>query len=194
MTVAAGKVWNSSIVKIASLGFFSGGDDLITVSQCMETLKGSTPESQACVPSCPTTFGPWSTSLSGPAVIWCKRIGAKTKAGKSSVTSDSHQVPFLWRESAQKRVIWSFFYIVSNVWLTWGGEGYMLHTYAHIYWLWLLRPLWSGTVAKSKPNSGTLGLLCLILEPLVLSRPCFKIHCGFKEQHSQQWGGQAWKI
>lgn len=37
-----------------------------------------------------------------------------------------------------------------------------MHTYAHICWLWLVRPLWSGTVAKSKPNSGTLGLLCLI--------------------------------
>lgn len=69
-----------------------------------------------------------------------------------------------------------------------------MHTYAHIHWLWLVRPLWSETVAKSKPNSGTLGLLCLILEPLALSRPPFKIHCGFKEQHSQQWGGQAWKI
>lgn len=60
------------------------------------------------------------------------------------------------------------------------------HIHTHTQWLWLARPLWSGTAAKSKPNSGTLGVLCLILEPLALSRPCFKIHCGFEEQHSQQ--------
>lgn len=68
------------------------------------------------------------------------------------------------------------------------------HKHTHTQWLWLARPLWSGLGAKSKPNSGTLGVLCLILEPLALSRPCFKIHCGFEEQHSQQQGGQAWKI
>lgn len=68
------------------------------------------------------------------------------------------------------------------------------HIYTHTQWLWLARPLWSGAAAKSKPKSGTLGVLCLILEPLALSRPCFKIHCGFEEQHSQQQGGQAWKI
>lgn len=37
-----------------------------------------------------------------------------------------------------------------------------MHTYAHIHWSGLVRPLWSGTLAKNKPNSGTLGMLCLI--------------------------------
>lgn len=44
-------------------------------------------------------------------------------------------------------------------------------TYTHTVAVAIARPLWSGTAAKSKPNSGTLGVLCLILEPLALSRP-----------------------
>ena len=60
------------------------------------------------------------------------------------------------------------------------------HTHTHTGAAAKARPLWSGAGAKSKQNSGTLGVLCLVLEPLAFSRPCFKIHCGFEEQHSQQ--------
>ena len=42
---AAGKVWDLSNVRIASLGSFPDDpDDLTAVSQCMEPIKGSAPE------------------------------------------------------------------------------------------------------------------------------------------------------
>lgn len=39
-----------------------------------------------------------------------------------------------------------------------------MFTHIHTQWLWLARPLWSGAGAKSKPTSGTVGDLCLVLE------------------------------
>lgn len=41
---AAGKEWNLSLVRIASLGSFSVADDLTTVSQCMEPIMRSSPK------------------------------------------------------------------------------------------------------------------------------------------------------
>lgn len=75
-----------------------------------------------------------------------------------------------------------------------GVRAIYVHIYTHIYmsththtqWLWLAAALWSETLAKSEPSSGTLGVLCLVLGALALARPRFKIHCGFEEQHSQQ--------
>lgn len=133
MTVAAGKVWNLSIVKIASLGFFSAGDDLITVSRCMETIKRSTPELHACVQGCTTTFG--QPHFSGPAVIRCPRIGAKTQAGNFNFWLTPGTVSVTGERV--KWVNWSFFYIVSDVRLRGGDEGHTcsltcthMHTYA----------------------------------------------------------------
>lgn len=138
-------------------------------------LRGAPPELHACVQSCPTRFGP-SVRLAflehrGTVSVWESPRNESTQA--LSIRSRT-----LGRGEGTRAI-----YVPSQAPIC-----------THTHWLRLVRPLWSGAVAKSKPNSGTLGLLCLILEPLALSRPCFKIHCGFKEQHSQQWGGQAWKI
>lgn len=188
MTVAAGKSWNSNPVKIASLCFFSAGDDLITVSQCMETIKRSSPKLHACVSEMSDYI--WAlVHLSFLATLYFDlRFGA---------ISNFWLTP-RYHFCVGERKMSQLELFLYSLGIGRGGVGGLraiyVHSHARIHRLWLVRPLWSGTAAKSKPYSGTLGLLCLILEPLALSRPPFKIHCGFKEQHSQQWGGQAWKI
>lgn len=52
---AAGKEWNLSLVRTASLGSFSVADDLTTVSQCMEPIKRSSPKLWVCSDSSDST-------------------------------------------------------------------------------------------------------------------------------------------
>lgn len=142
MTVAAGKVWNLSVVKMASLGFFLLGMTSSLSANVWKQLRGAPLNCMHAfrVVRLHLGFGP--PHFSGPAVIRCTRIGAKTKAGNSSLTSESHQVPFLWWVERLKWVNWSFFYIVSNVRLRGGAEGYIcsltcthMHTYTGCGWL-----------------------------------------------------------
>lgn len=102
----------------------------------METIKRSTPELHACVQSCPSTFGPWSTSLCWLHCNLMHKSWGKNQSWKLIFNFWLTPGTISVMGEHVKWVNWSFFYIVSNVRLRGRDEGYICSltcTHMHTY-------------------------------------------------------------